>query len=508
MLAPVYWQQRLFFIPYQVNRADASMTRVAKVQLLMSRDGATDWQTLQEATPNVRGFGYHAPEDGEYWFALRHLDQQGAAWPNAVIRPQMRIVVDTVKPELELSATLGEAGTIKIGYESRDMNLRPESLVVEARVEGGTWTNVPLGPPEVSRQGHLQGTASWTFPHAASTIELRGSIADQAGQQAAGTAEVAVAGPALQMPFNGNLLARSTPAQKRLDSTVVDPFQAASQLPAHDWPATNQLPSQPESQANLALNTPVPQPLPSTETPPLENPYTTAGNDAALGRTPATLAADVGMNRPPQDAAVADGGWAPPPRPQPSSNSSDRMVNSLSFDVEYDLESVGPWGVSKVELWGTHDNGQTWQSYCVDSDNRSPVRVTVPSEGVYGFRILVDGANGVGAPPPRGGEKPELIVAVDLQAPRAELHSTELGEGNLRDHLQLRWSVDDRNLERRPIGLFYSAYPNGPWSTIATGLENTGVYTWRLERHMPDRFYVRLEARDMAGNLSTAQSAT
>ena len=188
--------------------------------------------------------------------------------------------------------------------------------------------------------------------------------------------------------------------------------------------------------------------------------------------------------------------------------SGARVVNSRTFDVQYDLESIGPWGVAKVELWGTHDGGRTWQSFGVDNDNRSPVRVTVPAAGVYGFRILVDGANGAAASPPRSGDKPELLVAVDLKPPTAELLSADIGEGNLTGHLVIRWAVADTNLEPRPISLFYGTLPNGPWSTIATGLENTGGYTWRLERHVPDRFYLRLEARDVAGNLATCQTPT
>ncbi|NOY30211.1 MAG: hypothetical protein GXP28_08530 [Planctomycetes bacterium] len=486
-LTPVYWQQRLFFIPYQVNKTAGTRNPIAKVQLLVSQDGTTGWRTLQEAAANVRGFGYHAPEDGEYWFALRHLDSQGKPWPSEAIQPQMRIKIDTTEPTLQVAGTLGDSGTIKVQYESRDSNLRPESLVVEARAANGVWSRLQLGPPDVSQPDRLEGRASWIFPHTAKSIEIRASIADKAGHQVQSATEVTVAGPALSMPIAAAATKQST----------ADPFQAVSKLPSREWPANNRLPS---PSISLAAQ-------PSAETPPLRNPYTVAKNRSGQGQTSAQLIGDRvhsgrGLNE------SSDSGWAPPPRPSSRAGLSDRMVNSLAFDIEYDLESVGPWGVSKVELWGTHDDGQTWQSYTVDSDNRSPVRVSVPGEGVYGFRILVDGANGVGATPPRSGEKPELIVAVDLQAPRAELLSTELGQGNLADHLLLRWVVEDRNLEPRPIGLFYSTHPNGPWSTIASGLENTGSYTWRLQRHMPNQFYVRLEARDMAGNLATHQSPT
>ena len=42
------------------------------------------------------------------------------------------------------------------------------------------------------------------------------------------------------------------------------------------------------------------------------------------------------------------------------------LVNARTFDVEYDLQAVGSWGVAKVELWGTQDGGKTWVSYGVD----------------------------------------------------------------------------------------------------------------------------------------------
>ena len=67
-------------------------------------------------------------------------------------------------------------------------------------------------------------------------------------------------------------------------------------------------------------------------------------------------------------------------------------------------------------------------------------------------------------------------------------------------------AADDTNLEPRPVSLFFSTNPNGPWSTIAAGLQNTGEYTWRLERHVPDSFYLRLEVRDQAGNVAVDQT--
>ena len=81
-----------------------------------------------------------------------------------------------------------------------------------------------------------------------------------------------------------------------------------------------------------------------------------------------------------------------------------RMVDSRTFELEYEIESVGASGVAKVELWGTLDGGRTWSVYGVDADQRSPLPVRVEHEGIYGFRIVIVGKNGLetfsrGVPP-------------------------------------------------------------------------------------------------------------
>jgi hypothetical protein len=55
--------------------------------------------------------------------------------------------------------------------------------------------------------------------------------------------------------------------------------------------------------------------------------------------------------------------------------------------------------------------------------------------------------------------------------------------------------------------LFYSSRPTGPWTPIATSIENRGEYTWPIERHVPRRVYLKLEARDAAGNVAAFQTS-
>jgi hypothetical protein len=201
------------------------------------------------------------------------------------------------------------------------------------------------------------------------------------------------------------------------------------------------------------------------------------------------------------DVTPVDSPTAPHAPPAPP-----KLVGSRTFALEYDLDDAGRAGVTKVELWGSRDGGKTWNRYAQDNDNRSPLTITVDEEGLYGFRIVVQTAGSVVADAPRPGDAPELWVQVDLRRPSVELTAIERGQGNLSDHLILHWRATDNNLENRPIGLFYSSRPTGPWSAIATNLENTGEYAWRVERYVPARFYLRAEARDTAGNLAAFQT--
>ena len=197
---------------------------------------------------------------------------------------------------------------------------------------------------------------------------------------------------------------------------------------------------------------------------------------------------------------------SPPREIESPQGAPQQLVGARNFVLDYDLEDVGPWGVSKVELWGTRDGGKSWQSYGVDPDNVSPFEVLVDRDGVYGFVIQVDGAGGPSLPPPGPDARPEVLVEVDITPPAAEIVETRQPDDRLPHQLVIRWDAADDNLSMRPIGLYYSSSPNGPWTTIAASLQNRGEFAWRLPRHVPADFYLRLEVRDTAGNVTNVQT--
>ena len=199
----------------------------------------------------------------------------------------------------------------------------------------------------------------------------------------------------------------------------------------------------------------------------------------------------------PKSLAAPEGDDAGPAGVRP------RLVNSKRFELDYDIESVGTAGVARVELFGTRDGGKTWNSLGDDPDSTSPFVVNVDGEGTYGFRMVIESTNGLKSPTPEPGDLPEVWVGVDVTKPTAAVVSAKPGFGEHAGELEIRWEAADANLTTRPIALAYATEASGPWTIIASGLPNQGHYTWRLDSRTPGKLYLKVEARDEAGNVGT-----
>ena len=137
-----------------------------------------------------------------------------------------------------------------------------------------------------------------------------------------------------------------------------------------------------------------------------------------------------------------------------------RMVGSRTFELEYELESVGASGVGKIELWGTLDGGRTWSVYGVDADNHSPLPVRVEYEGIYGFRIVVQSGSGLGGQPPTAGDTADVWIGVDLAKPVARITAAEVSDDGA--ELVITWEAGDDVLDVRPVSLEFAADPTRP----------------------------------------------
>jgi hypothetical protein len=129
--------------------------------------------------------------------------------------------------------------------------------------------------------------------------------------------------------------------------------------------------------------------------------------------------------------------------------------------------------------------------------------VTVPEEGIYGFRMSLLG-NGAAGRPPLSGEVPRTWIGVDLTRPTGRITQARQGAGRDADKLFIAWeAADNRALAEKPFALSYSERAGGPWIPIASDLPNSSHYAWQLKANLPQRVYLRLEIHDAAGNVAT-----
>jgi hypothetical protein len=182
-----------------------------------------------------------------------------------------------------------------------------------------------------------------------------------------------------------------------------------------------------------------------------------------------------------------------------------QLVNDPDVNLHYEVSKIGSSGLKALEVWITRDGGDTWRKFdeaknpSVFKNGTFQCPLRLPEDGVYGIRLVVQSNAGLGKPPPRRGDRPELLVELDTVTPIGVLHKPVPDRHNA-NTLLLTWTAEDRNLGPQPICLQWATKAEGPWNGIAANLPNDGKYAWKLPPNLPANLYFRMIIRDEAGN--------
>lgn len=568
--APIYSRQRVFSIPFKIEQPGPGGAQPRGVQLHVSEDQGRTWRVVDQLEPTANRFAFRAERDGEFWFFVRTQDEKGQLQPVGPPRPELRVIVDTLAPRLKLQQQIGEGGEITASWQILDQHLKNDSFRLEFQPAGtATWqaVNVPRDPRTDKRIS--DGQVTWWPGAASGKIRIRANLVDLAGNPAMSQVDVDLdrhtvtpvdpavdqdhltsmrraAGPG-GAPEGIPAVSVSNPSGPPTGQTNAwnpdyssrEPFRAGAGSTAESHPLVT--PAAPDATAH-SEEVPAPPATetvprgtltrgPDAEASPRDRPVSATPEDGANGAPIDENAGDVetvealpsGVEAPPanETAPFDNSGTLGDPRgaeaTQPVGQSgvvdaalpagqSAKYVNALKFELEYDVESVGPAGIGSVELWGTSDGGKNWESFGVDPDNRSPFVITVEKEGMYGFQIVVESTSGLGGLPPKSGDAAEVWVGVDLTPPVVNLSGIDQGTGDQAGELVIRWEASDPLLGARPVSLAYRDARGGEWATFASGLQNTGRHNWQIDRRVPEQIYLRVEVRDAAGNVTAADS--
>lgn len=440
--------QRAITIP--INIDPARRQDIKQLILCASADQGRTWPEVAVATPEKTSFTFNAMMDGLYWFHLIVVDNQGNRDPADLARtpPAQKILIDTLKPVLRIVSADRQGEDIVVNWEIQEEHPDLATLKLEYRPADAApnqWYTAMLNPA-------LTGQARFRV-NGGNAVTVRMQVQDVATNATTASAEVPAAAP----------------QQNHLVSS-----SGAAPAPANPWE------NRPTS--------PAPPPPAQPAFPPSNGPDSklVAASDPAVTALP--------NNGIPSGARLGRGPMPPL-----------QLVNNAQLTLDYELAKVGPSGLGKVELWMTQDDGRSWRKFAEDSDLKPPLTVDLPGEGIYGFCLVVQSKAGLGKRGPTPGDAPEMRIEVDTTTPAARLYAPE-PDAKRANSLVISWTATDRNLTANPITLQWAEKLGGMWETIGADLPNSGRYTWQLPSTLPYKVYLRLIARDLAGNACVAET--
>lgn len=492
----VPYKERTLKLPISFPK-DLDRKQIRQVKLFVSADQGGTWSQDAAAPPTQEAFVYTAKQDGPFWFHVQTIDVQGKADPANLTQeqPAMKVLIDTAPPQVRFrnAKRKGDKGeevvaewTVDDKYPSDEATrvfFRPASAPDTA------WQEVTLHPTSRSGVQFPVGTTA--------AVVVKVVARDLVGNETVGLREIPAADAA---PAAASTSASIPPNPA--------PPPVAGRGPVVP-PPTNIVPTDPPA---------MPAAPPAMTAPPVA-PVVTTPTFTAVPEKAAFLAVGSGTTAPPAPTVEV---------------SRAQAINYLRFDLGYEVEQRGPSGISRVDLWLTRNDGQTWTRWSQHDGKESSVRVILDArqdprdtrqvpreeyEGRYGFRVVPVSGAGLSEGTPNRGDAPDMQVLVDLTPPVVGILPPGSDPAQ-RDTLEIRWEATDKNFADDPITLTWGDAPNGPWRPVLSGgpdgvvqasavagltprrLPNTGKYSWRVPAGLPAKVYLKVTALDAAGNVS------
>jgi hypothetical protein len=485
---------RNFDIPISIKQDQRP--KIKELLLFVSKDQGQTWNQVASATPDKDSFRFFAPGDGVYWFTICVVGPKGTREPKDIYKtpPGQKVLVDTVKPGVRILSAARQGESISVAWEIKEENPDLNTFKLEyhtADAPEWMWYAAPV-------TASLKGQGQFRFINSGA-VQVRLQMMDQAGNAGLAQAEIPAVSPPAATTNNVVAAAPVAPPPTLSVPPMVPPAMnnppASGQVVANNSGASNTTPL-PQSTAQPIQNEPRGMERPWTPTTPQAG-YVQQTNAYVPEPAPRYV--------------------SPPPQSWPgqgSAYSSSRFAGNLMIptqitnksqvSLDYEVTRVGPSGVGSVELYLTDDDGQSWRRFAEDPGLTPPFVVNLP-EGSYGLRIVVGSRAGLGRRPPKAGDYPQMRLEVDTTPPIVRILQPQ-PDPNRRNALQIGWTASDKNLAPSPITLQWAERPSGQWHDIATDLVHSGRYTWSLTPDLPYRVYLRVLAKDTAGNVGSDET--
>lgn len=479
--------------------------------LFVSNNQGKSWDMAALAKPEHSAFVFHAPSDGQYWFKVQAVFQGGTREPADIYAApvNMKVVIDSQQQLLRIVSAERTGDEVRVAWEVTGAQTDVMSLKLEYRAAdmgpNAPWQPVPLQPAANGQQRFK--------PASAGPLAVKMQVNDAAGAPVAVVKELpaAAASPNVFAP-----VANSNPITAASPPAVMQQSNSMSGVPAATAGAAMPAPVAPQD-----VPAPAPVAAPPVVTPPApvaSGPTgdTTSANTSGLAplpsvRTPAEPGTTPATGARTTNPSTPFGGITG------ISNRADlppvQHVRDAQVSLDFAVEQQGPSGLKKIEIYMTQDDGETWRPWKETYDINPPLQLELPQppfEGTCGFKLVPYSGVLQSVGPPQKGDAPDVRVYVDRTPPKAELF--QLGMDSAQQNaVMIRYRASDANLMPNGVALYWAAQQSGPWNPIQVGLArllpgtpDVQECSWALPANVPNRVFLRLTARDLAGNVGEA----
>jgi hypothetical protein len=504
------WTSPSMKIP--IDYHPSKRAEIKELLLFVSPDQGVTWNSVAVADPaRDTQFTFNAQADGLYWFNMVVVNKSGTREPADVTKgpPALKVLFDTKKPVVAITGAQRVGDDVTVAWKVTEKNPDWSKFKVEYRLNNGPPVPVPTRP-EADGSSQFKVTGAGDLRVGVSITDLAGHTAE-AQSPVAGTVAAKPADPIITTGGAGEVAGGPAIPGVAAPPGPGTPLPTMPPMPPVERAKDLRNPTEPRGADTPVAPAGFPPPPGAPGAPPIMPPT----GDSFISPPPAVPTGPktepVGVS-PPAPAA-----HLPPPQ----------VINVTSFKMAYEVEDRGASGVAKAEVHVTRDEGRTWQLWqTFDKPDASLLvnlvkpQSTAPVEGIYGFKVVLQSGAGLSREAPRPGDAPDLRLDVDVTAPVVKIYEPGPDPAQ-KDTMILKWQAVDRNLATDPITLEWSSDgPKGPWFPVAGAdgigsshgiarrLPNTGSYAWKLPTNFPThKVYLRVTARDVAGNVAEATTA-
>lgn len=144
---PSYCNKLKFSIPFQIDPSEVS--RLREAQLYESNDGRNNWRLVARIGPSDTAFPIQVQREGEYWYLLRTVENNGQSYP-----PQLdklpagvqvtKVIVDTTPPRIDFRELPGRGDQVSVSWNIYDENLEANSIRLDYLNQNNQWVPISI----------------------------------------------------------------------------------------------------------------------------------------------------------------------------------------------------------------------------------------------------------------------------------------------------------------------------------------------------------------------------